>query len=296
MRNGHLKTVDTVFDRVKDLEHLIKLAPEQSRVMEFDPELAEYVLTRMNDGNRPMKPGIIRSYARAMNAGHWGLTGDTIKFGTNSQLLDGQNRLAAVRRSGVTMRTHVVFGIEPKLFANMDIGKNRTPADVLHIAGVAYAPQTAATVRWLKILNSENPGDRGAKFSNDELLEAIQRDFDQDKIKDSVKIALEVKNATGAPVGNIAALHYLFSQEDKQAADQFMQDWALGRGGMRAPTTVLQKALSDLMVATNNRIHENVRNAMVIRAYLAHSRGEKLKLRDLQFRASDPLPELRVAA
>jgi hypothetical protein len=62
------------------------------------------------------------------SGGSFSLTGDTIKFGTDGLLKDGQNRLAAVVRSGVSLSTHTVFGIEPLLFDRMDIGKNRTGA------------------------------------------------------------------------------------------------------------------------------------------------------------------------
>lgn len=110
----------------------------------------------------------------------WGITGDTVKFGSDGLLKDGQNRLSACVRSGKPLTTHVVFGIDPKLFARMDIGKNRNGADVFSIAGVPHANHVAAAVRWWLILMSEDPADRGAQFSNEELLKAYRDNIDPD--------------------------------------------------------------------------------------------------------------------
>src|SRR5262249_7220576 len=146
----------------------------------------------------------IKRYAADLLAGRWGLTGDTIKFGSNGLLRDGQNRLAASVRAGRPIRSHVVFGVDPDLFARMDIGKNRTPADVFAIAGISHATHVAGSVRWLLILTSDNPGDRGAQFSNEELLAAYRERFDADKLEHSIQCALAVRRSTRHPVAPLA--------------------------------------------------------------------------------------------
>src|SRR5947208_3113792 len=121
-------------EQIATLSDLIMHPPTNSRVIEFSPKLAEYVLTKLNLSNRPLKPAKIKKYAADLSEGLWGLTGDTIKFGTDGLLKDGQNRLSASMRAGKTMSSHVVFGIDPRLFSRMDIGKNRTGGDVFSIA------------------------------------------------------------------------------------------------------------------------------------------------------------------
>jgi hypothetical protein len=64
------------------------------------------------------------------------LTGDTLKFGTNGDLLDGQNRLRACITSGIPMQTRVVFGIDPVAFKYLDTGTVHTSGDTFKVAGV----------------------------------------------------------------------------------------------------------------------------------------------------------------
>src|ERR1700730_6868137 len=130
-------------EQIATLGELISRPPTNSRVIEFGPKLTEYVLTELNPHNRPMKPAKIKKYTVDLLEGRWGLTGDTMKFGLDGFLKDGQNRLAASVRAGKALTTHVVFGIQPDLFARMDIGKNRTGGDVFAIAKINYAGHVA---------------------------------------------------------------------------------------------------------------------------------------------------------
>lgn len=271
--------------QLERLQVLTKAKPETSRILEIGPELAEQILATRNLSNRPMKPGKIKDYAADLRAGRWGLTGDTLKFGPDGTLKDGQNRLAAVVRAhGPVLKTHAVFGVEGDLFTRMDIGKNRTPADVFHIAGLHYPAHAAAAVRWLMILTSDNPNNRAAHFTNDDLLAAYRQRFDPVAIEDSVRVGLEVKKGTGAPVGAVAALHYIFAKEDGQdKATSFFLEWANDQGPARGPTRQLQTRLQELGIQTNNRIHESVRNAMITQAYMAYREGKTLTRKELAF-------------
>jgi hypothetical protein len=275
------------------LESLIRHPPANSRVIEFSPKLSEYVLTNLNPSNRPTKPAKIKKYAADLADGMWGLTGDTIKFGTDGFLKDGQNRLAASVRTGRPLTTHVVFGINPQLFARMDIGKNRSGADVLFIAGVSYANHVAAAVRWLMILTSDDPADRGAQFSNEDLLAAYRDRFDAVRLEHSIQTALAVRRTCYHPVGPLAALHYIFSERDARKADAFFDEWATGRAKkIRAPSRYLQKRLVEIAAASNNRVHENVRNALIIKAWNAYLAGRTVSKTDMQHAVSDPLPKI----
>jgi hypothetical protein len=288
-----IKASMALSEQIAVLSALISAAPETSKIIEFSPKLAEYVLTELNDKNRPMKPAKVRTYADDLEDGKWGLTGDTIKFGTDGSLKDGQNRLAASVRANLPLVTHVVFGIDPRLFARMDIGKNRNGADVFAIAGVPYANHVSVTVRWLMILTSEDPGDRGAQFSNEQLLTAYREKFDADQVERSIVAALEVRRQAHHPVGPLAALHYLFSKKDERKADTFYEEWASGRAKKaRAPSRYLQSELVRISREGNNRMHENVRNAMIIKAWNAYVNGRSVSRADMRHAVSDPMPEI----
>lgn len=283
-------TLEEMADR---LAVLSEAKPEGSRVIEISPEFAAHILETCNTSNRPMKPGKIKEYTDALATDMWGLTGDTIKFSGDGVLRDGQNRLAACVRSKKPLLTHVVFNVNPELFSRMDIGKNRTPADVFHIAGLTYPNYAAAVVRWLLILTSDNPNNRGAHFTAEQLLRAYRERFDPVDIEASVKAALEVKKTQGAPVASVAALHYLMSRLNPDTANAFLRDWAEGQGPATSPTRRLQKALVDIAVATNNRVHESVRNALILRAFNAYVKKGKLAKGDMEFDPTkDEFPKL----
>ena len=288
-----IKTTMALRDQIAVLSDLIKSPPENSRVIEFSPKLAEHVLTKLNDKNRPMKPTKIKIYASDLGDDMWGLTGDTIKFGTDGILKDGQNRLAAAVRANQPLKTHVVFGIDSRLFARMDIGKNRNGADVFSIAGVSYANHVSATVRWLLILTSDDPGNRGAQFSNEELLTAYREKFDAERVEQSIHAALAVRKTCHHPVGPLAALNYVFAEKNARKADSFYEEWASGRAKKaRAPSRYLQSELARVSRESNNRMHENVRNAMIIKAWNAYVHGRAVSKADMRHAVSDPMPKI----
>jgi hypothetical protein len=280
-------------DQLSTLEQLIGNSPTNSRVIEFSPKLAEHILTQLNDGNRPMKPAKIKKYVSDLATGEWGLTGDTIKFGSDGLLKDGQNRLSACVRANKPITTHVVFGINPQLFARMDIGKNRSGADVFAITGVNYASHAAAAVRWILIFTSGDPSDRGAQFSNEDLLKAYREKVDGDRLEQSIQAALAVRKTCHHPVGPLAALHYLFAERNQRKADAFFDEWATGRvKKARAPTRYLQRRLVEIAAASSNRVHENIRNALIIKAWNAYLQGHSVSKAEMQHAISDPMPKI----
>jgi len=78
-----------------EIEKHLKYPPSTSVIIQIDPKTAEEILADRNKGNRPPKPNKVQQFVADMENNRWGLTGDTIKFGTDGRLLDGQNRLSA---------------------------------------------------------------------------------------------------------------------------------------------------------------------------------------------------------
>jgi hypothetical protein len=175
----------------------------------------------------------------------------------------------------------------------MDIGKNRSGGDVFSIAGIPYASHVAGAVRWLLILKSDNPSDRGAQFSNDELFKAYKETIDNNRLEHSIRCALDVKRTTRHPVAPLAALHYIFSELESQKADAFYQEWATDRAKKaRAPSRYLQRCLVDATRASNRRLHENVRNALIIKAWNAYRAGRSLTKGEMQYSPGDLFPAI----
>lgn len=214
-----------------------------------------------------------------MAAGKWGLTGDTLKFAPDGRLLDGQNRLAACVRAGKPFKTHVVFGIDPRLFARMDIGKPRNAADILHIAHYKYASTLAAALRWAYLFDND-PHSRET-LKPEFVLELARKHYRD--IEPHLKQGREINRQYGHPAGQMAALMYKFSKADRADALDFMRAWMRGhREGRHSIIDSMQTVLQSIKANNNGRIHELTRAAAIIKAwniFRGVSKGSAAQLR-----------------
>lgn len=114
----------------------------KTTVEKITPELAAEYLKSINPNNqRKFTVSKSEHYARQMRAGHWYPTHQAIGFDTNGNLIDGQHRLNAVVKTGVTLTFNVTRDIVAKM-ANgsvhhaidyIDIGYNRTVGEQLSL-------------------------------------------------------------------------------------------------------------------------------------------------------------------
>lgn len=117
-------------------------------VESITPAKAKEMLASMVN-NRDMSQSKVIEYAIAMDEGRWSLNGETIKFDKDGRLFDGQNRLNGCILADKPFRTYVVRGIEdPEAFSTVDVGKNRSGADIFGIAGFVspWVASGAATI------------------------------------------------------------------------------------------------------------------------------------------------------
>ena len=133
------------------------------------PEWAAAILEkhnqRMLDGKcrqRPLNENTVAQYATDMKCGNWGVTGQGISFDEEGNLLDGQHRLAAVMRSGVSVQMPVIWDLDThvskqiKTIDVIDIGKKRQVAQQLRIDGFEYYAEIGSAARCLLMLASGN--------------------------------------------------------------------------------------------------------------------------------------------
>jgi hypothetical protein len=213
----------SVAEQVQVLDELIQTTPlgSPSVVLEFQPDLARVVLETRNRNNRNVRPGKIRQFVDALTNDCWMLTGDTIKFGINGELLDGQNRLRACLTSGVSLRTHVVFGIDPDAFTVLDSGAKRTMGDTFKVAKVPNAPLAAKAVRWI-IIAANAKIDRGLTINNADLFDHYQKRVNKAVLQEQMNRARKVNHTI--PHGLLAGLLYLFVRRDAAKAALLAHD------------------------------------------------------------------------
>jgi len=260
--------------------------PQASVIIDIDPMTAQELLSERNNGNRPPKPNKVQQFSADMTNKNWGLTGDTLKFGSDGRLLDGQNRLSACVRSNANFKTHVVFGIDPVLFGRMDIGKPRNAADILHIAGFKYASTLAAAIRWAYLLDTD-PYNRDT-LQPDFVLGLARKEYSD--IEPFLKHGRDINRHFAHPAGQIAALAYKFAKSDPKKADDFMRAWQKGdRNGKYQIIDTMQALLHSQKANNNGRIHELTRAGIIIKAWNVFKFGQKGSLAQLQAAANSKI-------
>lgn len=125
------------------------------------PDLADHLLDKHNNRNRPVREKRVPDYAGRLDRGEWMLNGETVTFDNTivecdcgqpfGNVIDGQTRLRAIVASGVPMETFVIIGLDPEVRSTVGGGIMRQFSDDLAILGVADAYHKASIMRaaWL---------------------------------------------------------------------------------------------------------------------------------------------------
>lgn len=118
----------------------------------INKKFAKDLLERNLSTNRKPKNGAQKNYAHDIDAGNYMLSGETIIFNWNGELMDGQNRLLAfekVKDDAATIEVIISTGIDPAAYKVIDSGVKRSTADMFGSKGNPNANIFAAIVRHL---------------------------------------------------------------------------------------------------------------------------------------------------
>lgn len=115
------------------------------------PERAHELL-ELNHNNRNLAQRFVDRYASDMAAGLWRDVGDPLRF-SKDRLLDGQHRLHAIIKSGVTLEMWVVNDLRDEDITVLDTGKVRVLSDTLRWSGAANPSKSSPVVRALCVLS-----------------------------------------------------------------------------------------------------------------------------------------------
>lgn len=107
------------------------------QVVEMTPEFAQQLLDKNHPDNRKPKSSRITQYLRDIDAGLWKLTHQPIAQCEDGYTIDGQNRLAAIVRSGRAVPVVFVTGVPRDGILGADCGATRNVADAARISGKA---------------------------------------------------------------------------------------------------------------------------------------------------------------
>jgi hypothetical protein len=156
-----------------------------------------------------------------MKAGLWQFNGETIIIDRLGNLANGQHRLNACIKSGVSFQTVLVKGVNEEAFTTIDTGRNRRASDVLAIAGMKNCTSLSAAARAFAYGLS---GKDTSVITNKEIVDIC---FEYPSIQKWASEYASVKpNIMGAQIAGICALVELFHGEE--AASQFFKNCCIG--------------------------------------------------------------------
>lgn len=127
----------------------------QVTVEKITPKIADAYLDQ-NTNNRNLRSRHVDEICRDMENGSFMANGDAIRFSETGTLLDGQHRLAACVKSGVTFETVVIRGLPNEAQRTMDSGSKRTAGDTLSLYGVHHANIVSASIKTIYGIRSGN--------------------------------------------------------------------------------------------------------------------------------------------
>ena len=127
--------------------------------------------------NRRMKEQSVRDMVACLKAGGLTDTAETIKFDIAGILMDGQNRLEAIRRSGVGADCDIAFGLPPEARQYIDMGEARTTGDYVRINQLGIS-ETAMSVAKM-ISEVLEPQGRHSKAQRNQIAYKYAKQYEE---------------------------------------------------------------------------------------------------------------------
>ena len=265
------------------------------------PEIATRYLQH-NTHNRNPKDGRIAAYAVEMRNGQWCRTGEAIKFSESDVLIDGQNRLMAIVRAGVSVWMLVIRGVEDRAQEVMDIGAPRSMADVLALRGEKSVNNLAAVIRALHIWDATEDSSKrivGASGQSGRTVlsvPALLRYFDSNAevCRHICSRTDQFRKATKIPTSISAPLIREMERIDQDDADDFtnrVQEMLPSprNHGENDPLVQLYKRMRQMMDSTKTRYIPTELAALIVKAWNSYRDGTELV--QLRWRSGGSAPE-----
>jgi hypothetical protein len=182
-------------------------------LLEITPQAADKLLLTQVVNRKPSSTRILE-YSRRLESGEWTIS-DALKFDIDGHLIDGQHRLCAVRKSGISAVFPVLSGYPPDSQSVIDIGLNRTVAQIAQVQGIIATNAHISMVRALHLVQP-NGGKIPSMSSPQKVLSILATH------RDAIEFALK-KNGSGimfAPVRAVVARAWY--HENRPRLEQFL--------------------------------------------------------------------------
>ena len=104
----------------------------QTNIERITPEMANKILEK-NTANRKVRVSWVDTLAGILRRGEWVVTHQGIALDKNGNLIDGQHRLLAIRKTGIAANVMISRDVDPAAYLATDCGLSRTISDRTNI-------------------------------------------------------------------------------------------------------------------------------------------------------------------
>lgn len=232
------------------------------------PGLADAMLQN-NTNNRNIRPNHVNEMVRDMQAGKFQMNGDAIRFDRNGTLLDGQHRLHAIRKSGLSQTMLVIENLDPQSMKTIDGGVKRTNGDRLSMHGVKNGAMVAAMINVMNILAQNN---FNVRLTPQEIFDIFDR---------HPSLIASAKEANGAAYGLasiLGAFHYIAHLTGYgDLVDEFVTTFKTGYTQTPRDPALTARERIIRMKASPEKPHRDYVIAVVATAWEAKRTGRELQ-------------------
>lgn len=191
--------------------------------------------------NRNVALDTVRKYSRDMASDSWIWTGAPIQIDTDGFVRNGQHRLLAIIDSGTTQDMLVVRNLPPEAQLAIDVGRPRSVANQMQMAGRAYAHKSAALanvlIKWRtnRLLNTGSPT----------VMEVNKLLSEEPEVIQAVTAAAHIRRNIGSsPQSALGAVYVEAGHLDAEARDVFFESLTTGADlAIDDPILVLRTAI-----------------------------------------------------
>jgi hypothetical protein len=244
------------------------------------PAIAKKYL-ELNLNNRRPKKAVLLRYTNEMIEGRWKEdTGEVIKISKKGIVLDGQHRLMAVVKSGVSINFHLAIDVEDSVFDVLDTGSLRNASDAFEIKGINQQSSIPSIIStYLIFKENKNKGSqKQQRATTAELLKAYyEREvFWQGIGKKSHNWYITIGKIL--PPSIIGGLYAVFTEINETDAQDFFERLCTGFNILEGDSIGLLKNKLVQNHTSVRKMKTYERNALIIKTWNYHRNKETVKL------------------
>lgn len=252
------------FDEVCD-------SPVKSQWVYANKETVDWLLS-INTRNRKKKEFQIKTLLSRIKTGQWRDVGDSIAVSASGFLINGQNRLEAIKEAGYPrVRFLMTTGLPDESIEATDQNAPRTTRDLMQLLlDKSVTGKLIACLNWLYYISSrQTHASNQLKPSPVMLLEWMERL--QDVLVEYAPLIKTQRNTVSAPILAYAA-------RNKSKADEFVKQLVYGVNlSIDDPAYRLREYLSALKGKGGGAFIQRETYEKTVAAILKHAAGQKCK-------------------